>query len=113
MFVPKVGSLHQRVVAHLGRRAAGDDLAAGAGFGIAIWALATKLAGVYSPRGWVSTVGVILFIGGVQLLILGVIGEYLSRVYDEVRQRPLYIVRSRLGFGARESDTAHREPELR
>jgi len=88
-------------------------MAAGAGFGIAIWALATKLAGVYSPRGWVSTVGVILFIGGVQLLILGVIGEYLSRVYDEVRQRPLYIVRSRHGFGARESDTAHREPDLR
>jgi dolichol-phosphate mannosyltransferase len=72
--------------------------AAGTGFLIAIGALATKLAGIYSPRGWLSTIAVILFIGGVQLLVLGVIGEYLSRVYDEVRQRPLYLVRSRLGF---------------
>lgn len=51
-----------------------------------------------SPRGWASTLSVILFVGGVQLLMLGVIGEYLGRVYDEVRRRPLYIVRSRLGF---------------
>jgi dolichol-phosphate mannosyltransferase len=42
----------------------------------------------------------ILFIGGTQLLMLGVIGEYLSRVYDEVRQRPLYVVKERVGVGA-------------
>ena len=87
--------------------------AAGTGFLIAIWALATKLWGVYTPRGWLSTVAVMLFIGGVQLLMLGVIGEYLSRVYDEVRQRPLYIVRSRLGFGAREADAAAPDRESR
>jgi dolichol-phosphate mannosyltransferase len=69
------------------------------GFLIAVWAVFTKLAGIYSPRGWASTLAVIMFLGGVQLLMLGVIGEYLSRVYDEVRQRPLYIVRSRTGFG--------------
>jgi len=43
----------------------------------------------------------------VQLIMLGVIGEYLSRVYDEVRQRPLYIVKSRVGFnefGDKKSD---------
>src|SRR5215510_2716512 len=73
--------------------------AAGTGFLIAAWAVFTKLAGVYSPTGWASTIAVIMFIGGVQLLMLGVIGEYLSRVYDEVRQRPLYIVRSRVGVG--------------
>ena len=43
----------------------------------------------------VATIALILFVGGIELLMLGVIGEYLSRVYDEVRQRPLYIVRSR------------------
>jgi dolichol-phosphate mannosyltransferase len=71
--------------------------AALAGFLVALWAIYTKLAGVYSPRGWASTMAVIMFVGGVQLLMLGVLGEYLSRIYDEVRQRPLYIVRSRVG----------------
>jgi dolichol-phosphate mannosyltransferase len=75
---------------------------AGIGFLLVLWAMGTKLAGVYSPRGWISTIAVILFIGGAQLLMLGVIGEYLSRVYDEVRQRPLYIVRSQMGFGQNE-----------
>lgn len=73
-------------------------LSAGVGFVIAVWALVTKIMNIPSPRGWASTLSVILFVGGVQLLMLGVIGEYLGRVYDEVRRRPLYIVRSRLGF---------------
>jgi dolichol-phosphate mannosyltransferase len=71
---------------------------AATGFLVALWAIYSKLAGIYSPRGWASTVAIIMFIGGVQLLMLGVIGEYLSRVYDEVRRRPLYIVRSRAGI---------------
>ena len=73
-------------------------LCAGAGFLIALWALITRLMDIPSPRGWSSTLAVILFVGGVQLLVLGVIGEYLGRVYDEVRQRPLYIISSRVGF---------------
>ena len=44
-------------------------------------------------RGWASTVVIMLFLGGVQLLTIGIIGEYLSRIYDEVKQRPLYVVR--------------------
>src|SRR5262249_8296817 len=83
-------------------------IAALTGFLVALWAVYTRLAGIYSPRGWTSTIAVIMFIGGVQLLMLGVIGEYLSRVYDEVRQRPLYIVRSRAGVEDRagSSETA-------
>jgi dolichol-phosphate mannosyltransferase len=69
-----------------------------AGFVLTLWAVVEKLRGPIAPQGWTSTVAIILFIGGIQLIILGVIGEYLGRVYDEVRQRPLYIVRSRAGF---------------
>ena len=79
-------------------------LCAGAGFGTALWVLGTKLMDVPSPRGWASTVAVILFVGGVQLVMLGVVGEYLSRVYDEVRQRPLYIVRSQTSLSDLNSD---------
>src|SRR5262245_42879973 len=46
--------------------------AAGLGFLTAAWAIFTKLAGIYSPTGWASTIAVIMFIGGVQLLMLGV-----------------------------------------
>jgi dolichol-phosphate mannosyltransferase len=91
--------------------------AAGAGFLVALWTLVTKFAGIYSPRGWASTIAIILFIGGVQLLMLGILGEYLSRVYDEVRQRPLYIVRGRVGLDEAEiqmpneqGSTASRKP---
>jgi dolichol-phosphate mannosyltransferase len=49
-------------------------------------------------QGWASIVLVALFIGGIQLLFLGVIGEYLHRIYDEVKGRPLYVIKRKLGF---------------
>ena len=76
--------------------------AACAGFALAVWAIASKLLGGDLPPGWASTMSVMLFLGGVQLLVLGVIGEYLGRVYDEVRNRPMYVVRRRVGFAERD-----------
>lgn len=48
--------------------------------------------------GQASTLILVLFLGGIQLIFLGIIGEYLGRIYDEVRARPLYIVHHELGF---------------
>jgi polyisoprenyl-phosphate glycosyltransferase len=52
-----------------------------------------KLTVGFEIRGWASTVVIMLFLGGVQLLTIGIIGEYISRIYDEVKQRPLFVVR--------------------
>ncbi len=74
--------------------------AAGLGLLVAIWVVATKVAGGRVVPGWASTMIAILFLGGVQLVTLGVIGEYIGRVYNEVRQRPLYLVEEVRGFGS-------------
>lgn len=51
-------------------------------------------------EGWTALMIAVLFLGGVQLLSLGIIGEYIGRIYGEVQRRPLYVVRDRIGFAA-------------
>ncbi len=53
--------------------------------------IVARYTGIYE-RGVPSLLFVVLLIGGIQLLALGMIGEYLGRIYDEVKQRPLYVV---------------------
>lgn len=56
-----------------------------------IWTVVVKIAGM-SELGWSSTVCSIWFIGGLQLLALGIIGEYVGKIYAEVKQRPRYTI---------------------
>ncbi len=62
--------------------------------GLALHDLLTGHTGRF-VLGWATVVAAILFIGGVQLIGLGVLGEYLIRVFDETKQRPLYLVRQK------------------
>ena len=59
-----------------------------------IWAIIEVLLG-NTITGWASTVCIILFLGGVQLLSLGVIGEYVGKIYMETKRRPRYIISER------------------
>lgn len=61
-----------------------------------MFALAARLRTGDIPEGWTSTIAIVLVLGGVQLLMIGVLGEYLARVYAETKGRPSYIVRERL-----------------
>ncbi len=54
-----------------------------------------RYADIYS-RGVPSTIVIVLLLGGIQLITVGIIGEYVGRIYDEVKHRPLYVVRDRV-----------------
>jgi glycosyltransferase involved in cell wall biosynthesis len=69
------------------------------GFATGLFFAVKRILGVENAfTGFTTLVTLLLFIGGVQLIGIGVLGEYLGRVYDEVKQRPNYIVRRRIGL---------------
>jgi dolichol-phosphate mannosyltransferase len=57
-----------------------------------------RLFSVHALTGQATTLVAVLFLGGVQLISLGIIGEYLGRIYDEVKERPLYLVQNKWGL---------------
>jgi len=67
--------------------------------GIAYALVLRMFTSIWVP-GWTLLFIAVLFLGGVQLLFLGIIGEYLGRIYWEVKRRPLYLIKERLGFPA-------------
>jgi glycosyltransferase involved in cell wall biosynthesis len=76
----------------------GGFILAGFSFLLGIWYVAQKLVGVDLTPGLSTTVLLVSFFAGLQLLGLGLIGEYVGRIYDEVKRRPMYIVDKRVNF---------------
>jgi dolichol-phosphate mannosyltransferase len=68
---------------------------------IAMWAMNANLA-----RGWSSIVVLVAFLGGANMLMTGVMGVYVGRIYGEVKRRPLYVVDRTVGFGAAAEEPA-------
>jgi len=65
-----------------------------AGFAAAVFYAIRRILGIETaPTGYTTLVTIVLFLGGVQLIGIGVLGEYLGRIYDEVKHRPLYLIR--------------------
>ena len=62
-------------------------------------AISLKLAGLSLVPGYASLLGAITFLSGIQLIVVGMVGLYVGRIYDEVRARPLYVVSATHGFG--------------
>ncbi len=80
--------------------------------GLSVWAFTDALSNQATPRGWASTIIVVLFMSSVQLLSLGIIGEYVRRIFLEVKGRPTYIVGSvRRGTDSEPSPAFNRDPD--
>lgn len=57
-----------------------------------------RLRHSFDLPGWTSLMVAMLFLGGIQLITIGIVGEYIARIYEEVKFRPLYLIARRLGF---------------
>lgn len=80
-----------------------------ASFAGIIYALIVRLYTTDWVRGWASIFTAVLFLGGIQLITLGIVGEYVGRIYAEVKLRPLYVVSNLLGFGAAAAKSSREE----
>lgn len=85
---------------------AGALIAVGAiGFGIVI--VIEHFIRGHDVPGWATLVTSLMFFSGVQLLSIGILGEYVGRIFDEVKQRPIYLVASEQGTGLAHGETPH------
>ena len=63
--------------------------------GYAVYAIVARLILSESPQGFTALIGAIVFFGGIQMMFLGLLGEYIGRIYEEVKRRPRFIVSAR------------------
>jgi dolichol-phosphate mannosyltransferase len=69
------------------------------GLGYVLWILTSHfIFGKDAIQGWMSTIAIVVFFGGVQLLTIGVLGQYIGNIFDEAKGRPEYIVSEKINF---------------
>ena len=74
-------------------------------FAYGVVAVVLKITGAFTVPGWTSLVVVTAFLGGIQLVVLGIMGEYVARIHEEVKGRPLYLTYPSGPEGARPAGT--------
>jgi polyisoprenyl-phosphate glycosyltransferase len=83
-----------------------------AAFGYTLWIVGNKIADpTATVQGWASVLVAVLFLGGVQLLSVGILGVYLGRVFGETKGRPLYVIAHRIGFDKGGEVGSGRDPQ--
>jgi len=80
------------------------------GFVYAGYALYARFVTGHVLPGWTSLAILVSIVGGIQLILMGVIGVYLGKIFEEVKRRPLYLVRSRLGIETPQTRADRQEP---
>jgi glycosyltransferase involved in cell wall biosynthesis len=83
-----------------------------AAFLFLLWIIVNKIVDpAATVQGWASVLVAVLFLGGVQLLSIGILGVYLGRVFGETKGRPLYVIAHRIGFGDSGAAAGGRDPQ--
>lgn len=84
-----------------------------AGILYGVYILYAKLSGLHVEPGWTALIMTVLILGGVQLLCLGIIAEYIGRIFEEVKRRPLYVVREWVGQASDQPGSGDAPPARR
>jgi polyisoprenyl-phosphate glycosyltransferase len=69
-----------------------------ASVGVAIWAVLARFVFQVTVPGWTTVIVLVSLLAAVQLIMIGILGEYIGRIYEQVKKRPLYVVAERLNF---------------
>jgi polyisoprenyl-phosphate glycosyltransferase len=77
---------------------------------VALWAMFVHFILSSTVPGWTAQVVITSLLASVQLVMIGILGEYVGRIYEQVKQRPLYIVGERVNLGERDDDVLDDEP---
>jgi glycosyltransferase involved in cell wall biosynthesis len=71
---------------------------------IAVWALIARFVLHVTVPGWTTVMVLVALLGAAQLLMIGILGEYVGRIYEQVKRRPLYVVGERVNLGPKDDD---------